>query len=75
MLVTLSCSIATQRPYFIAGMQGKWKVVGSNGRDLEKGKLSDPRTPRFVKKVPTFLSKKYPFSCLSTKGEAQKLSL
>ncbi|WP_254704102.1 MULTISPECIES: hypothetical protein [Bacillus] len=41
---------------FIAGMQGKWKVVGSNGRDLEKGKLSDPRTPRFVKKVPIFLS-------------------
>ncbi|MFE6708189.1 hypothetical protein ACFVEL_25125 [Bacillus thuringiensis] len=36
---------------FIAGMQGKWKVVGTNGKDVEKGKLSDPRTPRFVKKL------------------------
>ncbi|HFU7058090.1 TPA: hypothetical protein ACGN81_005183 [Bacillus cereus] len=36
---------------FIAGMQGKWRVVGSNGRDLEKEKLSDPRTLRFVKNL------------------------
>ncbi|HDX9580267.1 TPA: hypothetical protein ROX88_003898 [Bacillus pseudomycoides] len=37
---------------FIAGTQGKWKVVDSSASLVEQGQLSDKRNPRFVKLLP-----------------------
>ncbi|PEB51123.1 hypothetical protein CON65_18070 [Bacillus pseudomycoides] len=36
---------------FIAGSQGKWKVVDSYGDEISQGKLSDSRNTRFVKQL------------------------